>query len=443
MTPTQPFAMPHSLDAEKGVLCSMILAPDIIDEIPITPEYFHLPAHRTIYTAMRELCASGKPIDFISLTQYLRDQKRLDKCGGAAAITDIGTFVVTPAAAPHYLEILREKYILRLLFISGSEIMQDGCDEAGEADAKLDAAEKKIFSIRADAAGEKNTVVHCKQDVLEAINQIELAYEHPHGIVGISTGIADWDAMTGGFRAGEMIVIAARPACGKSALGFQIAARAAQQLAIPTLFFSLEMPGWQLMQRSILSQAGVNIQTRRDQMPGKNDVARIHASANAHAAAPLYLDTTPGLTTAQFRSRSRKAKRNHGIGLIVVDYLQLMRATNVSSRETRQTEVSEISQTLKAVALELQVPVIALSQLSRAADEGKGSRPRLSHLRESGSIEQDADQVVLIHRLDSEKDNPTEQPYNTILILAKQRNGPTGDIKVNFLPQYTRFECRI
>jgi len=447
--------MPADYGAEQGLLCSMLLDRDLLDtygELP--PEAFYSPANKIIYEALRELAASGKPAgDFIILTGHLRAHKRLDDCGGAAHITEVGTYVATPANHGHYAAIVREKLARRKLLLAAFDMAQKARDEATDVDAMMEEAEKKVFSLRADTEGKSDTVRHGKVAVLEAVDDIELAFKHVGGIVGISTGIAAWDRMTGGFREGEMIVIAARPSNGKTALGMQVAEHAARALGLPVLVFSLEMPMRHIMQRLILSRAGLNLQNarygfvnkdERKNLIGRKDASAVLSAANAIGEAPIHYDDTPGLTSARFRSIARRKVREHGIKLIVLDYLQLMRGTSKAARENRQAEVAEISGTIKAVARELRIPVIALAQLNRDADEN--ALPKLSHLRESGSIEQDADQVLIIHRLDRGKrrakaeDEEQEQDHNTLLLLEKQRNGPVGPIKVRFVKEYTRFE---
>jgi len=429
--------MPCSLDAEKGVLCSMILSPELIDEIPVAPEWFHLPAHRTVYTALKELCASGKPTDFISLTQYLRDRKRLDKCGGAAAITDIGTFVATAANHDHYTHILREKYARRRLILAAHEMLQEANSEGDEVDSALEAAEKKVFALRGDLAGEKDTVKQCKDAVLAAIDHIENTQKHHGGTLGISTGIRRWDSMTSGLIDGEMTVIAARPSQGKTALGMQIAAHVALDLDLRVLVFSLEMSAELLIKRILCSRANLDLQRVRDTGTiTKRESSDVLSIANKLGTAKLYIDSSSRLSTAQFRSRARKAKRERGIRLIVVDYLQIMHGTTKKANDFRTHEVAEISRTIKEIALELNIPVVAMAQLNR--DSEKNSKPRLSNLRECGDIEQDADQVALIHHIDPDKNKTSH--HNAILIIAKQRNGPTGEIEVRFLKEYTRFE---
>jgi replicative DNA helicase len=278
--------------------------------------------------------------------------------------------------------------------------------------------------------------------VLAAVEHIEKVYHSRGETVGLESGIHDLDRSTGGFLGGQLIIIAARPACGKSALGMQIAMHASMQKAVPTLVFSVEMPSVELMTRAICSEAGLDLQRTRDGFFDGRAMGNVSGAATRLVQSRLYLDDTPGLTVAQFRSRARRAKSQHGLGLIVVDYLQFMKGSSKRAGESRGLEVSEISMALKITAKELNIPIIALAQLNRDADEG--SKPKLSNLRESGSIEQDADTVLLIHRLDKnkKKSDADEEPmdHNTLLILAKQRNGPTPEIKLNFIGQHTLFK---
>jgi replicative DNA helicase len=313
---------------------------------------------------------------------------------------------------------------------------------AEDAEAVLAESEKMMVELRTGTeAGRKDPVVHCRNAVMEALDHIEKVYHSRGRTVGLPTGIHDWDRMTGGLMGGDMITLAGRPSHGKTALGMEVALNVAMNAKVPTLVFSVEMPGLQLMVRALCGKAKVDLQRVRDGFLGKQDLPNLMREGEEMSRSPLYIDDSAGLTSAQLRARARAAKVRHGIGLIVIDYLQFMRGSGKRAKESRQLEVSEISATIKAVAKELNIPVIALAQLNRdAEDYGK---PKLSHLRDSGSIEQDSDQVLLIHRLDKKKGKKDEEEpeldHNVLLLLEKQRNGPTGEIKLWFEKEFTTF----
>ncbi len=431
-----------------GVLGSMLISRDAIAEAvsQISEEYFYVPAHQTIYTALVDLWNGGKDADLITFTQVLRDRNLLDSIGGAAFVTSLFTFVPTAANIAYYLEIVRDKYILRQIISAATESVRRAYEDQDQVDNLLDEVEQKIFAV-----GEyrfKGQMQSMKDQVMEAIEAIEKLYERKGGITGIATGFTELDRMTSGLHPAEMIVIAARPSMGKTAFAMNIAEHVAIQEKLPVAVFSLEMSSQQLVQRLLCSRARVNLKNVRDGFLGERDFPSLTSAASKLAEAQMFIDDTAGLTILELRAKARRLKAQHDIQLIVVDYLQLLRSTSRRGQENRQIEISEISAGLKGLAKELNIPIIVVAQLNRNPENRTGDskgRPRLSDLRESGSIEQDADLVGLLVReeyyADTEEEKEAAQG-KADLIIAKQRNGPTGDVPLTFRKEFTRFEDR-
>ncbi|MFZ1218994.1 MAG: replicative DNA helicase [Chthoniobacterales bacterium] len=439
-------ALPHSVEAEQGVLGSMLISPrEIIAECveKINETYFYVPAHQTIYEVLVELWNAGQGIDLITFTQVLRDRNLLETVGGAAAVTSLFTFVPTAANVTYYLEIVREKYILRQIIAACTESVRRSFEEQDEVNNLLDEVEQKIFSVGEDRF--KGQLLTMKDQVMEAIEAIEQLYERRGGITGISTGFAELDRMTNGLHESEMIVIAARPSMGKTALAMNIAEHVAINEKLPVAVFSLEMSGQQLVQRLLCSRARVNLQKVRDGFLAERDFPSLTAAASKLAEAQIFIDDSASLSILELRAKARRLKAQKDIKLIVVDYLQLLRSTTRRAQDNRQLEISEISSGLKGLAKELKVPVLVLAQLNRQPEARTGGKPRLSDLRESGSIEQDADLVGLLVRpeiYEEDEDARAEKAGEAELIIAKQRNGPVGEIALTFLKEFTRFEDR-
>jgi replicative DNA helicase len=438
--------LPHSIEAEQGVLGSMLISPrEIIAECveKINEEYFYVPAHQTIYVVLVELWNGGQGIDLITFTQVLRDRNLLETVGGASAVTSLFTFVPTAANVTYYLEIVRDKYILRQIIAACTESVRRSFEEQDEVHNLLDEVEQKIFSVGEDRF--KGQVLTMKDQVMEAIEAIEHLYERRGGITGISTGFAELDRMTNGLHEGEMIVIAARPSMGKTALAMNIAEHVAINENLPVAVFSLEMSSQQLVQRLLCSRARVNLQKVRDGFLAERDFPSLTAAASKLAEAQIFIDDSASLSILELRAKARRLKAQKDIKLIVVDYLQLLRSTTRRAMDNRQLEISEISSGLKGLAKELKVPVLVLAQLNRQPEARTGGKPRLSDLRESGSIEQDADLVGLLVRpeiYEEDEDARAEKAGEAELIIAKQRNGPVGEIALTFLKEFTRFEDR-
>jgi replicative DNA helicase len=438
--------LPHSVEAEQGVLGSMLISPrEIIAECveKINETYFYVPAHQTVYVLLVELWNAGQGIDLITFTQVLRDRNVLETVGGAAFITSLFTFVPTAANVTYYLEIVREKYVLRQIIAACTESVRRAFDEQDEVNNLLDEVEQKIFSVGEDRF--KGQMLTMKDQVMEAIESIEKLYERRGGISGISTGFAELDRMTDGLHESEMIVIAARPSMGKTALAMNITEHVALNEKLPVAVFSLEMSSQQLVQRLLCSRARVNLQKVRDGFLAERDFPSLTAAASKLAEAQIFIDDSAGLSILELRAKARRLKAQKDISLIVVDYLQLLRSTTRRAQDNRQLEISEISAGLKGLAKELKIPIIVIAQLNRQPEARTGGKPRLSDLRESGSIEQDADLVGLLVRpeiYEEDEDARAEKAGEAELIIAKQRNGPVGEIALTFLKEFTRFEDR-
>jgi len=442
--------LPQSPDAEKGLLCSFLLTPREVGgfcaEKQITREHFHIPAHGELYSVLIELWDAGKPIDFIILTEVLRDRQRLDQVGGAAFVTELFTFLPTAANVAYYVEIVQEKFTLREIIKVCTEYAARSYDEQDNVPTLLDDVEGKIFAIAQDRF--KDKAVSMKDQVMQAIHDIEALYERRGAISGLETGLAELDKMTDGLHAAEMIVIAARPSMGKTALAMNMAEHVALEMKLPVAVFSLEMSTSQLVQRMLCSRARVNLGNVRNGFLSERDFPALTAAASKLAESKFFIDDTPGLSILELRAKARRLKSQHNIAAIFIDYIQLLRSTSRRAQDNRQLEIAEISAGLKGLAKELNIPIVVLAQLNRNPEgrtgEAKG-RPRLSDLRESGSIEQDADLVALLVReeyyADTDEDKKAAEGKAT-LIIAKQRNGPVGDVPLTFLKEFTRFENR-
>ena len=438
-----PRSFPSSEDGEKGVLCSLLLSPREVADVcvlSLNPDAFYIPAHRTIYSLVLEFGDKSKPIDFVSLKQALKDRNQLEEIGGPEYLSALYSFVPTAANADYYIQIVREKYLLRRLIVACNKLSNQCYDSQEDIDPLLDDAEKEIFAITGEHV--KTEIVATKDLVMAAIEQIEKLYENRGSVTGIPTGFLDLDRMTSGLHPAEMIVIAARPSMGKTALAMNIAEHVAMNVGKPVAVFSLEMSSQQLVQRLLCSRAKVDLQRVRDGFLSERDFPSLTAAAAKLAAAKMFIDDTPGLSIMELRAKARRMKSQHDVQLIVIDYLQLLRSTSRRAQDNRQLEISEISAGIKALAKELNLPIIVVAQLNRQPDT-RGGRPRLSDLRESGSIEQDADVVGLLVRpeyYETDDEARQEKAREAELIVAKQRNGPTGEVPLIFLKEFTRFE---
>jgi replicative DNA helicase len=430
---------PQSLEAEEAVLGAMMIDDAAANKaigLLKSSNYFYKEAHRKIFEAMLVLSEESNPIDTVSVSNELKKKKSLKSVGGLYYLTGLVDKVPTAANIETYASIVKEKGILRNL-ISASHYMSKKAFESGEDVATiLDEAEQSIFSLTQQK--ENKLFQHIQPILTEAIKNLEKMQSKKGSVVGVPSGIIDLDNVTAGFRKSDLIVIAGRPSMGKTALALSVARNAALESKVPTAIFSLEMSSDQLAQRLLSSEARIDGQKART---GRLQPARwkdITLASGKLADAPLFIDDTPALSILDLRSRARRLKREENIELIIVDYLQLMQGPRRS--ENRQQEISSITQSLKALAKELDIPVIALSQLSRAVESRTDKRPVLSDLRESGAIEQDADVVIFLYRPFVYDDKKVDQKGLAYLIVAKQRSGPTRTVKATFIDTYARFE---
>ncbi|QQL45875.1 replicative DNA helicase [Sulfuriroseicoccus oceanibius] len=439
-------SVPSSHDAERGLLSSMLQDPGrIIDEvIPLlSPAAFHHPAHELIYTILLELQNKRTPIDIVTLTQTLIDRNQLEEIGGASYIAELGEFAPTSANFATYAHIIRDKYILRRVISSCTECITSAYEEQEDVQPLLDTVEQRILQIR--EMGAKDQKKNTKEEVIEAVKVFEEMVKNKGGTHGTTTGLKDLDAMTDGLHGGEMFIIAARPAMGKTSLVMNVVEHIACDLNQPALVFSLEMSTQQLIQRLLCARAGVPLNRFRDGFATKEDFRKLTKAASQIAASKLFVDDTPGVSILELRAKARRIHNQHPLKIIAVDYLQLMKSNTKRAQENRQIEVAEISAGLKAIAKELNVPVMVLAQLNRNPEGRADNKPKLSDLRESGSIEQDADVVGLLVRsayYATNEDERDERQGEAELIIAKQRNGPTGEIPLTFINEIMRFRDR-
>ena len=442
--PVRP--MPSSADAEKGVLSCMLQDPEnLINEVVVKvgAECFYVPANRLLFERMVDRFNNNEGVDIISLTQSLRDKGDLEPAGGAAAVTELIDFVPTTAHLTHYLDLLVSKHTLRGIITSCTECITRAYDDQENVNELLDDVERKVLEIR-DSAEDTN-IRTMKTEVLEAVKNIHEIFKNRGELTGLGTGLKKLDQNTNGLHGGEMFIIAARPSMGKTSLAMNIVEHVALQEDKSVAVFSLEMSTQQLIQRMICSQAGIEMSKLRGGFLSEADFPRIMAAADVMANSKILIDDTPAISILELRAKARRMKKSDDIQLIAVDYLQLLRSTSRRGQDNRQIEISEISSGLKALAKELNIPIIVLAQLNRGPENRTDGRPKLSDLRESGSIEQDADVVGLLVRsayyAESEEDRD-DRAGEAELIIAKQRNGPTGEIPLTFLDKYMRFVDR-
>ncbi len=429
---------PRSEEAEMAVLGSMLLEEDAISQAIelLNPNVFYKDSHKKIFSTISDIYSENKPVDLITITEALKVQGVLDEIGGASYIAALTQTVPTAANIKHYAKIVREKYILRSLITTGTQIVSEAYSAQAETEGLLDRAEKMIFEITSRKTDSSS--VSIKEIVKDSIETIDGLYQRKENVTGVATGFHEFDIMTAGLQPSDLVVVAGRPSMGKSALAGCIAEHAGIIEKIPTLIFSLEMSKEQLVQRMLCSHARVDMHKVRTGFLSQSDWPKLTNSAGILAESPIFIDDTPAISALELRAKARRLKSQHNIGLVIVDYLQLMRSSNASS-DNRQQEISEISRAMKALAREISAPVIAISQLSRAVEARADRRPQLSDLRESGAIEQDADLVVLLLR--EEYYNPTPENRGIAeVIVAKQRNGPVGSLNLAFIKEYTKFE---
>ena len=430
---------PHDLEAERSLLGSMLISKEACDEVIgiATPNDFYLDSHRLLFEAMQALNNQRKPIDVVTLTSYLMDNKQLDKIGGVDYLLQLSESVPTTAHCGYYLRILNEKALLRNLINKSTEIINKAYGEIEDLNEFINDAEKEFLDVTRDRnAGEFKTVQEVVQNVTDRIVMLQ---QSGQAISGVKTKYYDLDRLTSGFQKGDLIILAARPSVGKTALALNIGFNVSENSDEAVALFSLEMPAEQLIQRIICAVGSINSEAIRNGSILRENSDRYYAAADKVSRCNLFIDDTPSIKVGEIAAKCRRLKQEQGLKLVIVDYLQLI-SGSTRNRESRQQEVSEISRQLKALARELNVPVLALSQLSRSVEKRDNKRPVLSDLRESGAIEQDADIVAFIHREDYQKaEKEKETQGATDLIIAKHRNGPTGEVKLVFLKNFSKF----
>ena len=433
---------PFDLDAEMGVLGSILLLPEVCDDIPsLRADDFYDDANRKIYDNLREMHDSGEKIDITLLVSRLRTAGDYEKVGGAAYLAKLSSSVPNAAHAVYYAGIVTEKAVYRRLIESGTEILRDAYDQSSTAKELCAQAEQKVFAIM---DGRSTQAVQSISDVLhQAMDRMEARLRDEYVDGAAETGLTNFDEMTGGLHHGELIILAARPSMGKTALAMNIGEHVSIDQKQPVLFVSLEMSGIELADRMLCSLARVNGHRLRNGTISSDDRERLIRKANDISQAPLFVDDSPSRTVSEIAAAARRIKRREdALGLIVIDYLQLIEPDN--SKDPRQEQVAKIARRLKGVARELEVPLLCLSQLNRQAEDSKDHRPKLSHLRESGAIEQDADVVMFVHREEYYHRGEDRQQYagQAEIIIAKQRNGPIGDVELTWEADFTRFSDR-
>jgi replicative DNA helicase len=430
---------PQNLEAEQSVLGGILIENEAINKVIeiLTPEDFYRDAHRRIFGALIILSERDEPSDLITLTNELQKKKELDLIGGASYLASLIDSVPTAANIEYYAKIVKEKAVLRKLINTSTEIITRSYEYLGDVESLLDEAEQEIFQISGSRV--KPSFYPIRDVVKGSFKTLERLYEKKELITGVPSGFKELDRLTAGFQASDLIIVAGRPSMGKTAFCLNIAQYAAVEKRIPVAIFSLEMSKEQLGIRMLCSEAHVEGTRLRTGFLNESDWPKLTIAAGNLSEAPIYIDDIAALTALELRAKTRRLRAEHDLGMVVIDYLQLMKGrTRV---ESRQQEISEISRSLKALAKELNIPVIAVSQLSRKTEERTGNRPQLSDLRESGAIEQDADVILFIYRdevYNRSEDNPNRGIAE--VIIGKQRNGPIGKIDLAFLDKFTTFK---
>ena len=427
---------PQDMAAEQSVLGSMLISKDAIADVTeaIRGVDFYRPAHETVFDAILDLYGRGEPVDMVTVAAELQRRGELQRIGGAAYLHTLSANVPIAANAGYYAEIVREKAILRRLVGAGTRIVQIGYAGEGQVDDIVDEAQAEVYKITDKRSTEDYAPL---SDIMDGVlDEIEAISNREAGLYGVPTGFADLDDLTNGLHAGQMIIVAARPAMGKSTLALDLCRAASIHNNLASVFFSLEMTRSEITMRLLSAEAKVPLNHIRNGNMNDDDWAKLARKMGEVSSAPMFIDDSPNMTMMEIRSKARRLKQRHDLRLIVIDYMQLM--TSGKKVESRQLEVSEFSRQIKLLAKELEIPIIALSQLNRGPEQRGDKRPMMADLRESGSIEQDADMVVLLHR-DDVYEKESTRPGEADLIVAKHRNGPTRDITVAFQGHYSRF----
>ena len=428
---------PQSIEAEQAVLGAMLSSKDAISKALqwVRSHHFYKESHSKIFLVMSDLFDKGEPIDTISVINKLKKNKQIDDVGGAYFITGLVESVPTAANVESYAKIVLEKFMLRELIRASHELSKDAYNDRQDVGEILDAAEQTIFAITQDRL--RGGFMPIDGILHETFKNLDRIASNPGSVTGVASGLIDLDEITSGFQKGDLVIIAGRPSMGKTALALSIMRNAAIDFKIPVGMFSLEMANHQLAQRLLCAEGRVDSHLVRTGKLPKNQWQNLSRAVGSLAEAEIYLDDTPAITVLELRAKARRLKAEKNLGLIIVDYLQLMQGPR--NIESRQQEISNISRSLKALAKELDVPVIALSQLSRAVEQRSDHRPQLSDLRESGAIEQDADVVIFLYR-SWVYSREEEEKGRAQAIVAKQRNGPIGTVDLSFIDRFARFE---
>ncbi|MBI4965232.1 MAG: replicative DNA helicase [Desulfomonile tiedjei] len=429
---------PQFPEGERAILGGLLLDNDALPKVAalLSAEDFYREAHRHVFNAILDLFGKNEPVDWITLTATLKKSGLLEAVGGAAFLTELIDAVPSAANILHYTKVVKEKAVLRQLISAATEISTRCYEDQPEIDHFLDEAEQIVFRI--GEARIQSGFVHVRPLMTESFKTIERLYDRKENITGVSSGFKDLDNLTAGFQPSDLIIIAGRPSMGKTSLALNIAMHAAIEAGTPTGVFSLEMSKEQIALRVLCARAGVNLKSLRTGFLTSEDWGHLTLAVGNISDSPLFIDDSPAINTLEIRAKARRLKKEHDLGLIIVDYLQLMRGATKS--DFREQEISEISRSLKALAKELEVPVIALSQLNRKVEERPNKRPQLADLRESGAIEQDADVIIFIYRdevYNKSEDNPKKGEAE--IIIGKQRNGPIGMVTAVFDARFSTF----
>jgi replicative DNA helicase len=427
---------PQDMAAEQSVLGAMLISKDAIADVTETIRGvdFYRPSHETIFDAVIDLYGRGEPVDMVTVAAELQRRGELQRIGGAPYLHTLSANVPIAANAGYYAEIVREKAILRRLVDAGTKIVQIGYAGEGQVDDIVDEAQAEVYKITDKRSSEDYAPL---SDIMDGVlDEIEAISNREAGLYGVPTGFADLDDLTNGLHAGQMIIVAARPAMGKSTLALDLCRAASIHNNLTSAFFSLEMTRSEITMRLLSAEAKVPLNHIRNGNMNDDDWAKLARKMGEVSSAPMFIDDSPNMTMMEIRAKARRLKQKHDLRVMVIDYLQLM--TSGKKVESRQLEVSEFSRQIKLLAKELEIPIIALSQLNRGPEQRGDKRPMMADLRESGSIEQDADMVVLLHR-DDVYEKESTRPGEADLIVAKHRNGPTRDITVAFQGHYSRF----
>ncbi len=442
-------ALPHAVGPEKSLLSSMLQDPQeyvgVAIEEKLTKEHFYLPSHSTLFSFLVELFEGGHEIELVSLVQRLLDRGLLDRVGGPATLTDLYTYAPSPGHFRHHLQHVKDKFVLRSIIHNANAAIAQAYDTPDEVAALLDSVEAQVLAIREGSETSKTPTI--KQSVNEVLEQFQSLLAGEKKAAGLSTGFSELDRMCSGLKPGDMFVVAARPSMGKTSFMMNIVEHICMDLQKPSMVFSCEMSSFQIVQRLVFSRAKFALsQLSRGYTLAKGDLQRIQRAALEIAASKLFIDDTPGITINELRAKARRKKRDEDIQFIAIDYLQLMKSRTKQAENSREREIAEISAGIKGLAKELGIPILILAQLNRGPESRTGKSlgvPRMSDLRESGSIEQDADAVGLLYRTAYYAENAEEKEEKAgqaELVLAKNRNGETGHIPLTFIAELMRFE---